>query len=582
MNSPIQSPLSDSPQRLSRDMFRSHAQSLEDASLFKALHDVRAGTYLDIGAYHPLRDSVSAGFFERSWRGISVDPLPGLDAVYARERPDDIFISAAVSTQAGTAVLSRVEGTGLSAIDGDGEDRITVRTIRLADLFDQMDGPVHWMKVDVEGHESAVLDSWDDHSKRPWVLCLECDGEAEPDWHGALVARDYDYVRYDGLNRFYLHRDQASRRDGLAIPPGVRDRILVTEWSGLSEIPNRLISLRAERDSMGALMKRQDQALDDYRFALKAANRAQEELHQSIKDHRYAIDKGNEAQTHLHNHVARLEAELEQTRSELKAALRTPSLDLQAKIAHLTRRLASEKQSHLAAADALRTGTAETERALQRAHQSQRDLQDERAHHQARIGDLESQLQALRIRESHLVEEIDRHGQGLDAIRRSTSWRLTAPVRALTSGLRRSHARTRALSGRIRSFGYGAALRLWALDIAVTHWRRDYKILRPLRHFILNRPSLGRRLAMRPDHWDESWNEIDPFDPDPSATQAKLARERAADPNPARYKGPPPSEHPDTLSPGRRPPPVLRVPGNDRAAMTRLLKQARTIRKQTP
>ncbi|WP_284209417.1 hypothetical protein, partial [Chitiniphilus shinanonensis] len=78
----------------------------------------------------------------------------------------------------------------------------------------------------------------------------------------------------------------------------------MTEWSGLSEIPNRLVSLTAERDSMQTLMQSQDRALDDYRFALKSANQAQQDLHQSIKDHRSAIDAGNEAQAHLHRHVA--------------------------------------------------------------------------------------------------------------------------------------------------------------------------------------------------------------------------------------------------------------------------------------
>ncbi|GLQ20834.1 FkbM family methyltransferase [Algimonas porphyrae] len=572
MNRPVHSQLPDRARHQRQGQFRSHAQTLEDAALFKSLRDVRAGTYLDIGAYHPLRDSVSAGFYERGWRGISVDPLPGLDALYSQHRPDETFIAAAVSDQADTAILSRVDGTGLSAIDGAGADRITVDTVPLTAVLDQLDTPIHWMKIDVEGHEAAVIDSWGDHPARPWVLCLESQGGDEPGWHAALVARGYDFVRSDGLNRFYLHRDQSSRRAALAEPPSVLDRVLVTEWSGLSEIPNRLVSLTAERDSMQTLMQSQDRALDDYRFALKSANQAQQDLHQSIKDHRSAIDAGNEAQAHLHRHVARLEQELAAAQDALAQATEPAAPELSARIERLTRRLEAERQSHRAAAMALRAGVASTEQALAQTQAACRQLQDERTGHQARISDLEAQLHGLRIREAHLVEEIDRHAHGLDAIRRSTAWRVTKPVRVVMSGLRKGRARSRTLSGRIRSFGFGAALRLWLLNIAVTHWRRDYKILRPVRLFILNRPSLGRRLAMRPDHWDENWNATDPFDPDPSATQAILARERASDPNPARYKGPPPSEHPDDLPPGRRPPPVLLTPRRNSNALLRLLK----------
>lgn len=573
MNQPIDPDLPETAERLSRGAFRSHAQSLEDASLFKALRDVRAGSYLDIGSYHPLRDSVSAGFYEKGWRGLSVDPLPGLAALYDQERPDETFIAAAISNQNNSATLARVEGTGLSAIDGDSADRIAVKTLPLSDLLSQINGPVHWMKIDVEGHEHAVIDSWNDHPARPWILCLECEGETPPTWHDALTQRDYDFVRSDGLNRFYLHRDHIERREALASPPSILDRILITEWSGLSEIPNRLISLRAERDSMQAMMKRQDQALDDYRFALKSANRAQEELHQSIKDHRHAIDAGNEAQDHLHRHVAKLESDLKRATEKLDKASRPASNTLKTKFNRLRQELETVQQSHLAAVDLLRADAFRTETDLSIARADRRIMQDERAQHQARIHDLEAQLSGLREREAHLVDEVARHADGLTQMRASTAWRITAPIRAAGSFAHSGRRRAQSVAGRVRSSGWRHTVKIWLLDQAVIHWRRDYKLMRPLRLFILNRPSLGRRLAMRPDHWDESWNEVDPFDPDPTRTQAIIAKDRAADPNPARYKGPIPSEHPQTLSPGRRPPPTLFSPRSDQRAMLRLLKQ---------
>ncbi|MEM7670287.1 MAG: FkbM family methyltransferase, partial [Pseudomonadota bacterium] len=238
MNQPINPQLPATARRLSGGVhetrtgsaFRSHAQSLEDAALWKALRDVRAGQYLDIGAYHPLRDSVSAGFYERGWRGISVDPLPGLSDLYAEARRDELFIAAAISNRLGPVTLARVEETGLSAIDGPSPDKVRVDTMALSALLDRLSGPIHWMKIDVEGHEAAVIDSWGDHPARPWILCIECDDDAgkDPDWHSALLARDYEHVRSDGLNRFYLHQRQAHRMADLAASPGIRDHILIT------------------------------------------------------------------------------------------------------------------------------------------------------------------------------------------------------------------------------------------------------------------------------------------------------------------------------------------------------------------
>ncbi|MCU0506725.1 MAG: FkbM family methyltransferase, partial [Chloroflexi bacterium] len=51
--------------------FVSHAQNLEDVMLWRALGDVGAGFYVDVGAFSPTEDSVTLAFSERGWRGIN-------------------------------------------------------------------------------------------------------------------------------------------------------------------------------------------------------------------------------------------------------------------------------------------------------------------------------------------------------------------------------------------------------------------------------------------------------------------------------------------------------------------------------
>ena len=40
-------------------MFTSYAQNFEDVMLWRALKHVQKGTYVDVGAQHPVIDSVS-------------------------------------------------------------------------------------------------------------------------------------------------------------------------------------------------------------------------------------------------------------------------------------------------------------------------------------------------------------------------------------------------------------------------------------------------------------------------------------------------------------------------------------------
>ena len=54
--------------------FVSYAQNFEDVLLWRALHSVERGFYIDAGAWHPDTDSVTRAFHDRGWHGINVEP----------------------------------------------------------------------------------------------------------------------------------------------------------------------------------------------------------------------------------------------------------------------------------------------------------------------------------------------------------------------------------------------------------------------------------------------------------------------------------------------------------------------------
>jgi len=68
----------------------SYSQNLEDYHLSLAFAGQATGTYIDVGAGHPIADNVSFWFYERGWQGIVVEPQPELVALYQRLRPRDL------------------------------------------------------------------------------------------------------------------------------------------------------------------------------------------------------------------------------------------------------------------------------------------------------------------------------------------------------------------------------------------------------------------------------------------------------------------------------------------------------------
>jgi len=59
-------------------------------------------TYIDIGSFHPVRESNTYFLYKKGWFGTLVDPNSYFNAIVHEERPNDILYNCAVDTEEGT------------------------------------------------------------------------------------------------------------------------------------------------------------------------------------------------------------------------------------------------------------------------------------------------------------------------------------------------------------------------------------------------------------------------------------------------------------------------------------------------
>lgn len=235
--------------------FISHAQNYEDVILWRALKHVSSGFYIDIGAAWPDKDSVTKAFYERGWYGINIEPNPNLFSELVSKRPRDINLALAISSQGSTAEMSVIKGTGLSTLDrsiakqhldqGWLCTQITVDVKTLSSIWEDyvpQDQEVHFLKVDVEGLEQAVLESNNWKNYRPWIVVVEStlpssQIESHETWQSKLLAAQYSLVYADGLNRFYLANEHFNLASSFVYPPNVFDRFqLVSQHKAEAEL----------------------------------------------------------------------------------------------------------------------------------------------------------------------------------------------------------------------------------------------------------------------------------------------------------------------------------------------------------
>jgi FkbM family methyltransferase len=219
--------------------FVSYAQNFEDVMLWRALKHLNKGFYIDIGAQDPVHDSVSLAFYEHQWRGVHVEPTEQYSSKLRLARPDEVIEQVAIGSGTETLEFYEFLDTGLSTSDnsiaklhldsGYQAIRSVVPVMSLDTLLEKYrDRAVNWMKIDVEGLEKNVIESWVESPIRPWILVIEStlplsQEQSHDDWEDLILAKGYRFAYFDGLNRFYVHEAHVELLESFNRPPNVFD-----------------------------------------------------------------------------------------------------------------------------------------------------------------------------------------------------------------------------------------------------------------------------------------------------------------------------------------------------------------------
>jgi len=216
--------------------FTSYAQNFEDVTLWRALKLFGPGFYIDIGANHPTRDSVTRSLYERGWRGINIEPVLHYHESLCAERPEDINLCLAVGDKEDELVFFESPETGLSTLSLDMAKKQqaegipfiqrTVKTRTLASICEEhasRERPIHFLKIDVEGFEEQVLRGMDFQKWRPWIILIESSYDSDPHWKSLILDADYQFALCDGINRYYVAQEKLELLVPLSLPPNFLD-----------------------------------------------------------------------------------------------------------------------------------------------------------------------------------------------------------------------------------------------------------------------------------------------------------------------------------------------------------------------
>ena len=220
--------------------FISYAQNFEDVMLWRALGNIEKGFYIDVGANDPVIDSVTKAFYDVGWSGINIEPLGQHITALNQSRPNDINLQMGASNYSGEAELIVPKLRGLASFDErmlvkyqetDYDSiKITVPVSTLDDIWQNHvhDKPVHFLKIDVEAHEKAVIEGLSLDKYRPWIIVVEStlpntQIENHEEWQSLIIDNNYEMVYFDGLNRYFCAKEHIILKQHFLTPPNVFD-----------------------------------------------------------------------------------------------------------------------------------------------------------------------------------------------------------------------------------------------------------------------------------------------------------------------------------------------------------------------
>ena len=170
----------------------SYAQYAEDLVIEDLLglraRGARAGVFVDIGANDPVRLSNTWRLYKHGWSGIAIEPDPDLCARFARKRPRDLVVCAAVGEREEDLTFHRFYESALNTLDPDVAARAEsrgwkimsrelVRVRRLNAILEEhasrIAAGIDLLSIDAEGFDLAILRGLDLQRFRPRLVVFE-------------------------------------------------------------------------------------------------------------------------------------------------------------------------------------------------------------------------------------------------------------------------------------------------------------------------------------------------------------------------------------------------------------------------
>ncbi len=327
----------------------SYSQNFEDVILWRALNGIKGGSYIDVGAHHSRKGSVTKTFYDAGWTGINIEPELSMFRLLSKDRPNDITMRCCLGNTPGMTTFFEVEPSGLSTLDsslakwyiksGYLVKETDIEILTLDAIFQLIKGKdVHFLKIDAEGAELDILKSCNFLIHRPWIVVIEAIDpiyrkRIDTKCQEFLASSKYELLYFDGINEFYSASEHLYLKQHFILPPGFLDDIVIDRTCSFNSSLNSDLE-RYEKESSQLQIK-----FDRTNSKLDVAEARLNKTYKELEDTKARLNKTYKELEDTKARLNKTYRELEDTKARLNKTLLLKTKKYLEKLLTLMRRI---------------------------------------------------------------------------------------------------------------------------------------------------------------------------------------------------------------------------------------------------
>lgn len=170
------------------------------------------GTFVDVGANHPIEHSQTYELECLGWRGLLIEPLPDYCELLRKSRKSTVIQLGCSSEENHNKILQITVAGALSTLESNlvdtrlkSNDVINIETRTLNSILsdNNIEPGFDFLSIDIEGHEMEMFKGFDITKWKPKLVLIE-DHVINHLKHSHLTKNGYQLLLRAGLNSFYV------------------------------------------------------------------------------------------------------------------------------------------------------------------------------------------------------------------------------------------------------------------------------------------------------------------------------------------------------------------------------------------